>query len=153
MWHEIHHISSQLRYMYTLITVKEMALHVNSLQELRFDTLRRVPLRCRRILPLSVMKQYQCVVVGATREELSVAFSARPCMSVIRVLRIVTGCHIFPVLTEPARIRLLIHRIELYEQHRRALNWPYYTHWFLVRSMNEYILSWGKTWVIDGASG
>ena len=103
-----------------------MALHVNSLLELRFDTLRRVPLHCRRILPLSVMKQYQCVVVGATRGELSVAFSARPCMAVIRVLRIVTGCHIFPVLTEPARIRLLIKRIELYEQHRRALNWPYY---------------------------
>lgn len=153
MWHEIHHTSSQLLYMHTLITVKEMALHVNSLLELRFDTLRRVPLRYRRILPLSVMKQYQCVVVGATRGELSVAFSARPCRSVIRVLRIVTGCHIFPVLTEPARMRLLIHRIELYEQHRRALNWPHYTRWFLVHSMNEYILSRGTTWVIDEASG
>ena len=130
--------------MHTLIPAKEMAPHVNSLQEPRFDTVRRVPLRYRRLLPLSMMKQYQCVVVGATREELSVAFSARPCMSVIRVLRIVTGCHIFPVLTEPARIRLLIQRIELYEQHRHALNWPYYTHWFLVHSMNEYILSRGK---------
>ena len=127
--------------MHTLKTVKEMALHVNSLQELRFDTLRRVPLRYRRILPLCVMKQYQCVVVGATREELSVAFSARPGSSLIRMLGIVTGCHIFPVLTEPARMRLLIHRIEMYEQHRHALNCPYYTHWFLVHAINGYILS------------
>src|SRR5436305_10084911 len=130
--------------MHTLITVKEMAPHVNSLQELRIDTLRRVPLRYRRILPLCVMKQYQCVVVGATREELCVAFSARPGRPVIRMLRILTGCHIFPVLTEPARINLLIHRIALYEQHRRALNWPYYTHWYLVHSINEYVLSQGK---------
>src|SRR5205807_8041323 len=69
-----------------------------------------------------LMKQYQCVVVGATREEISVAFSARPSRSVIGTLRIVTGCRVFPVLTEPARIRLLIHRIELYEQHGRALD-------------------------------
>jgi len=131
--------------MHTLIPAKEMAPHVNSLQEPRFDTVRRVPLRYRRLLPLSMMKQYQCVVVGATREEISVAFSARPSRSVIGMLRIATGCRVFPVLTEPARIRLLIHRIELYEQHGHALNWPYYTHWFFVHSINEYILSQCKT--------
>ena len=122
-----------------------MVPYLNSLQEPRFDTLRRVSLRYRRLLPLSVMKRYQCVVVGATREELCVAFSARPSRSVIGMLRIATGCRVFPVLTEPARIRLLIHRIELYEQHGHALNWPYYTHWFFVHSINEYILSQCKT--------
>src|SRR5207245_3490382 len=102
--------------MHTLIPAKEMAPHVNSLQEPRFDTVRRVPLRYRRLLPLSMMKQYQCVVVGATREEISVAFSARPSRSVIEMLRIVTGCCVFHVLTELVRICYLIILIVLYLQ-------------------------------------
>ena len=127
-------------------TANEMASRVNRLYVPRFDTLQWVPLRCRRILPLSVIKQYQCIVVGATREELTVAFAMRPGRSVIGVLRRLTGRNIFPVLAEPGRVQLLIHRIELYDQHRHALNWPYYIHWYLVRSIAaEYILSQRET--------
>src|SRR5712691_11230637 len=140
-WDEIHHLLSQLRYIRSLKTVKEMASHVNSFYVPRFDTLQWVPLRYRRILPLDVMKQYQCVVVGATREELTLAFAAQPGRSVIGVLRRLTGRDIFPVLAEPARIHLLIRRIELYEQHRRTLNCPYYVHWPIIHSIIACILS------------
>jgi hypothetical protein len=112
-----------------------MASCVDSFYVPRFDTLHWVPLRCRRILPLSVLKQYQCIVVGATQEELTVAFVVRPGRSVIAVLSRLTGRDIFPILAEPDRIQLLIQRIELYNQHRHALNWPHYIHWFLVRSI------------------
>lgn len=125
----------------SLKTVKEMASHANSFHVPRFDTLRWVPLRYRRILPLSVMKQYQCIVVGATRGELTMAFVARPGRSVIAMLRKLTGHDIFPVLTEPARIHMLIHRIESYEQHSHTFKCPHYIHWSLVHSIVEYILS------------
>ncbi|TME11551.1 MAG: hypothetical protein E6I80_05550 [Chloroflexi bacterium] len=115
--------------------------YVNSFYGPRFNTLRWVPLRYRRILPLEVMKRYLCIVVGATQGELTVAFAAQPNKSVIEALKKLTGHKIFPVLVAPAKIRLLIHRIESYERHRRSLNWPYYVHWFQVHSMLEYILA------------
>jgi Type II secretion system (T2SS), protein E, N-terminal domain len=125
----------------SLKTASEMASYVNSFYGPRFNTLRWVPLRYRRILPLEVMKRYQCIVVGATQGELTVAFASRQNKSVIGALMKMTGYTIFPVLVAPARIRLLIHRIESYERHRRSLNWPYYVHWFQMHSMLEYILS------------
>jgi len=115
--------------------------YVNSFYGPRFNTLRWVPLRYRRILPLEVMKRYLCIVVGATQGELTVAFAAQPNKSVIEALKKLTGHKIFPVLVAPDKIRLLIHRIESYERHRRSLNWPYYVHWFQVHSMLEYILA------------
>jgi len=115
--------------------------YVNSFYGPRFNTLRWVPLRYRRILPLEVMKRYLCIVVGATQGELTVAFAAQPNKSVVEALKKLTGHKIFPVLVAPAKIRLLIHRIESYERHRRSLNWPYYVHWFQVHSMLEYILA------------
>jgi Type II secretion system (T2SS), protein E, N-terminal domain len=142
---EIRQISSQLPYVPNLKMAKEMVSQVNSFHVPRFDTLRWVPLRYRRILPLSVMKRYQCIVVGATRGEITVAFAVLPGRSVIRVLRRLTGRDIFPVLVDPARIQVLIHRIELFEQHRHTLNWPYFIHWFVVRSIIEYILSQSET--------
>jgi hypothetical protein len=132
--------------MLSLITVDEMVSRVSSYPVPRFDTLQWVPLRCRRILPLSVIKQYQCIVVGVTREEITVAFAAQPRRSVIGMLRRITGRDIFPVLIEPARIQLLIRRIELYSQRRHVLNWPLYIHRFLARSIiEEYILSQRET--------
>ncbi len=113
----------------------EMASCVDRCYVPRFDTLHWVPLRCRRILPLSVLKQYRCIVVGATQAELTVAFAVQPGRSVIAVLSRLTRRDIFPILTEPDRIQLLIQRIELYNQHRHALNWPHYIHWFLVHSI------------------
>ena len=120
---------------------KEKASCVNSFYGPRFDTLRWVSLRYRGILPLEMMKKYQCIVVGATQDELTVAFAAQQSKFVIGALEKLTGYKIFPVLVAPTKIRLLIHRIEAYERHRRSLNWPHYIHWFLVHSMLEYIPS------------
>lgn len=118
-----------------------MVSYVNSFYGPRFDTLRWVPLRYRSILPLDVMKRYQCIVVGATQRELTVAFTTEQNKSVTRALKKLTKLDIFPVLVQPAKFRLLMHRIEAYEQHRRNLNWPYYAHWYFVHSIVEYILA------------
>src|SRR6266516_2891842 len=100
-----------------------------------------MPLHYRRILPLKMMKQYLYIVVDTTQGELTITFAAQPNKSVIEALKKLTKHKIFPVLVAPAKIRLLIHRIESYEQHRHSLNWPYYVHWFQVHSMLEYILA------------
>ena len=78
--------------------------------------LRRVPMRYRRILPLTIMKQFQCIVVGSAQGVLTVAITDRQNTSVIESLRSITGRPIFPVLIDPTRMHLLIHRIERYEQ-------------------------------------
>ncbi len=93
-------------------TVKEMVHRVNDDPIPRFDTLRRVPERYRRLLPLGVMKKYQCVVISATRASLTVAISERQDLSVLEFLSKLSGCTIFPVLATPLRMRLLIRRIE-----------------------------------------
>ncbi len=93
-------------------TVKEMVRRVNDDPIPRFDTLRRVPERYRQLLPLGVMKKYQCVVISATRASLTVAISERQDLSVLEFLSKLSGCTIFPVLATPLRMRLLIRRIE-----------------------------------------
>jgi Type II secretion system (T2SS), protein E, N-terminal domain len=117
-----------------------MVSYVNSFYGPRFDTLRWVPFRYRSILPLDVMKRYRCIVVGATERELTVAFTAEQNKVVIRALKKLTELDIFPVLVQPAKFRLLMHRIEAYERHRRNLDWPYYVHWYFNHSIVEYIL-------------
>lgn len=78
--------------------------------------LRRVPTRYRRMLPLTIMKRFQCIVVGSAQGVLTVAITDRQATSVIESLRSITGQAIFPVLIDPTRMRLLIQRIERYEQ-------------------------------------
>jgi len=82
--------------------------------------LRRVPLRYRRMLPLSIMKRFQCIVVGSAQGVLTVAITDQQNTSVIESLREITGQAIFPVLIDPDRMRLLIQRIERCEQNRQA---------------------------------
>src|SRR5437016_13284783 len=60
---------------------------------------------------------------------------------VIRALQKLTSLNIFPVLVQPAKFRLLMHRIEAYEQHRHDLDWPYYVHWYFTHSIVEYVLA------------
>ena len=82
--------------------------------------LRRVPMRYSRILPLTIMKRFQCIVVGSAQGVLTVAITDRQNISVIESLRKITGQAIFPVLIDPTRMRLLIQRVERYEQYRQA---------------------------------
>jgi len=81
--------------------------------------LRRVPMRYRRTLPLTIMKRFQCIVVGSAQGVLTVAITDRLNTSVIELLRSITGQAIFPVLIDPTRMRLLLQRVERYEQYRQ----------------------------------
>ncbi len=78
-------------------------------------------MRYRQILPLTIMKQYQCIVVGAAQGVLTVAIADRQNMAVIESLSRYTRQAIFPVLIDPIRMRLLIRRIERGEQCRRRI--------------------------------
>jgi hypothetical protein len=78
--------------------------------------LRRAPMRYRHILPLTIIKRYQCLVVGAAKGKLTVAIASRRNMEVIEFLGRYTGKTIFPVLVDPSRMQLLIQRIERCEQ-------------------------------------
>ncbi len=82
--------------------------------------LRRVPMRYYRILPLRVMKKFQCIVVGSAPGVLTVAITNRQSTVVIESLKKFTGQSIFPVLIDPAKMRLLIQRIERNEYRRNA---------------------------------
>lgn len=86
--------------------------------------LRRAPKRYSHILPLPIVKRYQCIVVGATQGKLTVAFTDRQNMAeVIESLSRYTGKTIFPVLITDRRMQLLIQRIEPCEQsHRNFLS-------------------------------
>jgi len=101
-------------------TIKDIAdsVHRNLIPQLY--VLRRVPMRYRQMLPLAIMKRFQCIVVGSAQGVLTVAITDRQNTSVIESLRRITGQAIFPVLIDPGRMRLLIQRIERYEQYRQA---------------------------------
>ena len=60
------------------------------------------------------------MVVGSAQGVLTVAITDRQNTSAIESLRKITGQAIFPVLIDPDRMRLLIQRIERYEQNGQA---------------------------------
>jgi hypothetical protein len=91
---------------------KKLAAQVRGNLIPRYSTLRRVPIRYRRILPLSLMKRYQCLVVGSAPGVLTVAITDQDNTVVLDALGELTGLAIFPVLIEPARMRLLLGRLE-----------------------------------------
>ncbi len=103
-------------------TIKDIADSVRGNLIPQLYVLRRVPMRYRQVLPLTIMKRFQCIVVGSAQGVLTVAITDRQNTSVIESLRSITGQAIFPVLIDPARMRLLIQRIERYEQYRQAFS-------------------------------
>lgn len=92
----------------------------------RLNDVRRVPVRYHRVLPLPVVKRYQCVVLGASSKILTVGITERGNEALLDCLQILTGTAIFPVLVEPRRMRLLIARIELYQRFRKRYSRAYY---------------------------
>ena len=88
----------------------------------QLSELRRAPLRYRHILPLTIMKQYQCIVVGAAKGKLTIAITDTQNLEVIESLSRYTGKIIFPVLIDPKRMHLLLLRIERREQCRGNLS-------------------------------
>jgi Type II secretion system (T2SS), protein E, N-terminal domain len=101
--------------------MKDMANNVRGNLIPQLFVLRRVPVRYRQFLPLTVMKRFQCVVVGSAQGVLTVAITDPQNTLGIESLRRITGQAIFPVLIDPKRMRLLIRRIERSELYRRAL--------------------------------
>lgn len=101
-------------------TMKDIADNVRGSLIPELFLLRRVPMRYRRILPLILMKRLQCIVVCSAPGVLTVAITDRQNTSAIDSLRRLTGQAIFPVLIDPTRMRLLIQRIERFEQNRSA---------------------------------
>lgn len=89
----------------------------------RLVCLRRVPTRYRHVLPLSIMKTYQCIVVGGEPGCLTVAITNRKNIALLKILGELIGCTIFPVLIDPAHLHLLIRRMERSEHEKhKALN-------------------------------
>ena len=101
-------------------TTKDIADSVRGNLIPQLYVLRRVPMRYRQMLPLTIMKRFQCIVVGSAQGVLTVAITDRQDTSVIESLRSITGQAIFPVLIDSNRMRLLIQRIERYEQYEQA---------------------------------
>ncbi len=87
----------------------------------RLYALRRIDPRYRHLLPVHVMKRYQCIVVGGKRGMLTVALTGVHNERVVRYLRQQTGCAIFPVIIEPERMRLLLQRAEWSENHKESV--------------------------------
>jgi hypothetical protein len=109
----------------------------------RMDTIRRVPTRYQRILPLELVKQYQCIVIGAARGVLTVAITDIHHQPLIYSLEKYTGRHIFAVLVEPTRMRLLIERLErcYFRMENRRLGRTCYIHQRQLRAYTHYIAS------------
>ena len=94
-------------------------VHDNLIPQLR--DLRRIPMRYQDILPLEVMKRYHCAVIGSAQGVLTVAITTRQDTSLIETLTRLTGRPIFPVWVSPARMRLLIQRMECWEHRRNQM--------------------------------
>ena len=101
--------------------MKEMTYKVRGSLIPHFLGLRRVPTRYRRALPLRVMKQFQCVVVGAAQGVFTVAIADCHDPFILEFLSRITRRTIFPVLVDSIRMRLLIQRLERQERYLSRL--------------------------------
>lgn len=74
--------------------------------------IRRVRARYGAMLPLSIMKRYRCVAIGAARGVLTVAVTLPYHPQLLEILTRLTGSIIFPVYISPTRMDLLLRRVE-----------------------------------------
>lgn len=109
----------------------------------RLDTIRRVPTRYHRILPLELMKDFQLIVVGAAPGTLTIAISDQQQEPVIELLKKLTGRAIFTVYVDPVRMRLLIDRVERCERrkYRKLLGCPCYLHRIQLQGIITFLLA------------
>lgn len=112
---------------YISINAKRRIRHIGDDFLPRLYDVRRVPVRYQRLLPLSLIKSHQCVVLGATSHTLTIGIIERKDEQWLDFLRVLTGTAIFPVLVEPERMRLLIARIERYQRFHQRYSRAYYT--------------------------
>ncbi len=109
----------------------------------RLDTMRRVPDRYHRILPLALMKQYQFIIVGVAPGTLTVAITNQKQRTIIESLQRFTGRSIFAVYINPDRMRLLIDRIERCERRKysQLLGRPYYLHRIQLQAITWFLFT------------
>lgn len=111
----------------TAVQGKTNPIRVQEVHIPRLNDIRRVPVRYHRIIPLSVMKRYQCAVVGKTSRMLTVGMTEGQNDALVHLLQVLTGLSVFPVFVEPERMRLLIAKIERHESFDRRYSQAYYT--------------------------
>jgi hypothetical protein len=112
----------------------------------RLYILRRVPQQYHRILPLNIMKRYQCIVVGDAQGVLTVAIANQEALACMESIKKLTSHAVFPVLVDPARISLLIRRIERDERFRARTGLSAFRslQYFQLRAITLFVLSRGK---------
>ena len=112
----------------------------------RLYILRKVPQQYHRILPLNIMKRYQCIVVGDAQGVLTVAIANQEALAYMETIQKLTGHAVFPVLVDPARISLLIRRIERDERFRARTGLSAFRslQYFQWRAITLFVLSNGK---------
>jgi hypothetical protein len=111
---------------YALVSIEGGLERVHGDFTPRLRDVRRVPARYQQILPLPVMKRHQCVVLGASSHMLTIGFVERENKRLLDFLQVLTGAKIFPVLVEPARMRLIIARMERSQRFQRRYSQSYY---------------------------
>lgn len=66
-----------------------------------------IPNSVRNLLPLDVMRQFQCLPIGRDRNSLTVALADPTDRSALHRLEEITGLTIFPVMTDPEALEAL----------------------------------------------
>ncbi len=101
-----------------------------------------------RILRRVPEQYYQCIVVGDALGVLTVAIADQEGLTCIESIRKLTSHAVFPVLVDPARISLLIRRIERDERFRARTGLSPFRclHYFQLRAITLFVLSKGKYW-------
>lgn len=105
-----------LEIVYFSVDIQESAERMHRNLVPRLYDIRRVPVRYQQILPLSVVRRYQCVVIGASRKGLTVGITNRNSHALLDYLQVLTRTTVFPVLIDPKRMHLLIIRIERFQR-------------------------------------
>jgi hypothetical protein len=84
-------------------------------------TVRRISTRYRSIVPVNIMRRYQCAIVGAEHGILTVAIADPQRMAMCNLLSALTGYMVFPVLVDSRRLSLLLRRAERTEKQQYRL--------------------------------
>jgi|GEM_PF-3662940 len=103
--------------------VQEVALRGAGEPIPQLHDIRRIPVRYRSMLPLGVMKQYRCAVIGTGRGILTVAVTHPYHPDLVEMLSQLTGYVIFPVCVRMERMDLLLRRVERWQHARRRGGW------------------------------
>src|SRR5579885_1745327 len=112
--------------LWSLVEIQEREKRVRGDSVPRLSDVRRVPVRYHRVLPLSVVKRYRCVVLGASRNALTVGIIECDNTALLDFLQVLTGTTVFPVLVEPKVMSLLIKRLERSQHIRYRSRQAYY---------------------------